>query len=49
MVCHQDAEGLHRLGLISDEEMLEFDEGCLVEEPETADVKETAAMERATA
>jgi len=34
MVTHQDAEGMHRLGIISDAEMKEFDEGCLVQEPE---------------
>ena len=34
MVIHQDAEGLHRLGIISDAEMKEFDKGCLVQEPE---------------
>jgi DNA-binding transcriptional regulator YiaG len=33
MVCHQDAVGLHRLGLIDDAKMREFDEGCLVPEP----------------
>ena len=32
MVIHQDAEGLHRLGIISDDEMKEYDEGCLVKE-----------------
>ena len=36
MVTHQDAEGLHRLGIISDAEMREFDEDCLIQEPETA-------------
>jgi len=36
MVIHQDAEGLHRLGIISDAEMKEYDEGCLVQEPKTA-------------
>ena len=35
MVVHQDAEGLHRLGIISDAEMKEFDEGCLVQESKT--------------
>jgi DNA-binding transcriptional regulator YiaG len=34
MVCHQDAETLRRLGIISDAEMREFDEDCLVPEPE---------------
>ena len=36
MVMHQQAEGPHRLGIISDAEMREFDEDCLVKEPETA-------------
>jgi DNA-binding transcriptional regulator YiaG len=35
-VIHQDAEGLHRLGIISDKEMREYDRGCLVQEPETS-------------
>jgi DNA-binding transcriptional regulator YiaG len=42
MVLHQDAEGLHRLGIISDAEMREFDEDCLVKEPETAYKAETS-------
>jgi hypothetical protein len=33
MVCHQDAEAMHRLGFISDARMKEFDEMCLVPEP----------------
>jgi len=35
-VIHQDAEGLHRLGIISDEEMQEYDRDCLVQEPATS-------------
>jgi len=35
-VIHQDAEGLHRLGIISDKEMREYDHDCLIQEPETA-------------
>jgi len=35
-VIHQDAKGLHRLGIISDKEMREYDQGCLVQEPEKA-------------
>ena len=31
-VIHQDAEGLHRLGIIKDNEMKDYDEGCLVKE-----------------
>ena len=33
-VIHQDAEGLHQLGIISDKEMKEYDRDCLVQEPE---------------
>jgi len=39
-VIHQDAKGLHRLGIISDKEMQEYDQGCIVKEPETAYVAE---------
>ena len=35
-VIHQDAKGMHRLGIISDAEMEDFDKGCLVKEPKTA-------------
>jgi DNA-binding transcriptional regulator YiaG len=35
-VIHQDAEGLHRLGIISDKEMQEYDRGCLVPQPKTS-------------
>jgi DNA-binding transcriptional regulator YiaG len=50
MVIHQDAEGMHRLGIISDAEMREFDEGCLVKEPKTAyETKKPMALEHATA
>jgi len=30
---HEDAVGMHRLGIISDAEMRKFDKGCLVQEP----------------
>jgi DNA-binding transcriptional regulator YiaG len=33
MVCHQDAEALHRIGAITDEEMAEYDRDCLVNPP----------------
>jgi len=36
MVTHQQAEALHRLGIISDAEMREFDKDCLIQEPKTA-------------
>ena len=49
-VIHQDAEGLHRLGIISDKEMREYDQDCLVQEPETAQaVSKTVVMEHRTA
>jgi DNA-binding transcriptional regulator YiaG len=34
MVIHQDMEDLYRIGVISAERMREFDEGCLVREPD---------------
>ena len=40
MVTHQQAEGLHRLGIISDAVMKEFDEDCLVQDPEPAEKPE---------
>jgi len=45
MVMHQQAEGLHRLGIIGDAEMKEFDKDCLVQEPETAYEAETSKKE----
>jgi DNA-binding transcriptional regulator YiaG len=33
MVCHQDAEALHRIGAITDEEMAEYDRNCLANSP----------------
>ena len=50
MVIHQDAEGMHRLGIISDAEMREFDEGCLVQEPKTgSEIENSSKMEHVTA
>ena len=34
-VMHEDMKGMHELGIISDARMREFDEMCLVQEPET--------------
>ena len=49
MVCHQSAEGLHRLGIISDAEMREYDEGCLIQEPEkTPTTEKSATIEHVT-
>jgi len=33
-VIHQDAEGLHRLGIISEKEMQEYNRDCLIQESE---------------
>ena len=33
---HEDAAGMHKLGIISDAEMREFDKDCLVQEPKPA-------------
>jgi len=49
MVIHQDAEGMHRLGIISDAEMREFDEGCLVQEPKTTYEENSPKVEHVTA
>jgi len=43
MVSHQDAEGLHRLGIISDAEMREFDELCLIPDDEVPEEAEAPA------
>ena len=49
-VIHQDAEGLHRLGIISNEEMREYDLDCLIQEPGTAPVApKTVVTEHITA
>ena len=32
MVCHQEAKDLYEIGAITEEEMREFDEACLVQE-----------------
>jgi len=48
-VIHQDAEGLHRLGIISNKEMREYDQDCLIQEPETTQaVPQTVAIEHGT-
>jgi len=33
---HETAVGLHKIGVISNEEMREYDKECLVQEPEAA-------------
>ena len=46
MVIHQDAQGLYQLGIINDDEMKEYNEGCLVNEPKTAYKTETSKIEQ---
>ncbi|GHV65092.1 hypothetical protein AGMMS49587_18760 [Spirochaetia bacterium] len=36
MVCHETAQALHEIGAITDAEMKEYDDDCLVHEPSTA-------------
>jgi DNA-binding transcriptional regulator YiaG len=33
MVCHETAQALHEIGAITDAEMKEYDDDCLVHEP----------------
>jgi DNA-binding transcriptional regulator YiaG len=33
MVLHQDAQARHRIGAMSDEEMLQWDKDCLIHAP----------------
>jgi len=50
MVLHQDAEGLHRMGIIKENEMKEYDEGCLVKEPKQSyKTEKPATLEPITA
>jgi DNA-binding transcriptional regulator YiaG len=34
MVCHMDAQAMHKIGVISDKKMREYDRDCLVSSPE---------------
>ena len=36
MVLHTDAQALHKIGVISDKEMREYDKDCLVPTPKTS-------------
>ena len=40
---HEDAKGMHELGIISDERMRYYDGECLVQEPKTTDKVATSA------
>ena len=46
MVIHQDAQALHRLGIIDDGEMKEYNKGCLVKEPKISNKTETFENEQ---
>jgi putative transcriptional regulator len=47
-VVHEDAVAMHEIGAISEAKMREFDEMCLVHEPEAVyTTEDTAAMEHA--
>jgi len=35
MVCHMDAKAMYEVGAISDQEMQEYDEDCLVSLPKS--------------
>jgi DNA-binding transcriptional regulator YiaG len=48
-VCHQDAEALHRIGAITDDEMAEYDRDCLVNPSKPAKVPETVQPHSVTA
>jgi len=48
-VVHQDAMANFEIGAISEAEMREFDEICLVQEPETADEEKPLVKEQVTA
>jgi DNA-binding transcriptional regulator YiaG len=47
---HETATGLHKIGVINDKEMQEYDEGCLAQEQKTASKAEKSPeMEHITA
>jgi len=47
---HQDATEMFKIGAISEAEMREFNEMCLVEEPETAyETEDAVSVEHITA
>jgi DNA-binding transcriptional regulator YiaG len=49
-VIHEDMKGMHELGIISDARMREFDEMCLIQEPETVqETEKSTVMEHVTA
>ena len=38
---HETAKGLHKIGVIDDKEMREYNKDCLVQEPKTANEAES--------
>ena len=40
---HEDAKGMHELGIISDKRMREYDMECLVQEPQTTYMPSSSA------
>ena len=49
-VIHEEMQDMHRSGFISDAEMREYDEGCLVKEPKAIyEAEKSIKMEHATA
>jgi putative transcriptional regulator len=49
-VVHQDAVGMFKIGAISEARMKEYDEMCLVQEPETEPkIEKSVEMEHVTA
>jgi hypothetical protein len=48
MIVHQDAEGMHQLGIIDDVRMREFDDMCLVQEPDEAPTSAPSAQQAPT-
>ena len=49
MVIHQDATDMYEIGAISEARMKEYDEMCLVQEPETAHEREIPELVHVTA
>ena len=48
-VLHEDMKGMHKAGIINDGRMCEFDEMCLVKEPETKYTTPKQVLEHAIA
>ena len=48
-VLHEDMKGMHQAGIINDGRMREFDEMCLVKEPETEYTTPKPVLENAIA